>query len=122
WRLLKSADHCTSHRAAGARSRTLGTSTRTDAPGQARDTTGGECGRVMRFPQHRVGEFLEDFRTLVECEAPSSDPQALTASARLVAEAGQRITGIRPSISTIEGFPHVLFHIGTGPRRVLLVG
>src|SRR5690606_29893467 len=92
------------------------------APGQARDTTGGECGRVMRFPQHRVEEFLEDFRTLVECESPSSDPQALTASARLVAEAGQRITGIRPSISTIEGFPHVLFHLGTGPRRVLLVG
>ena len=76
----------------------------------------------MRFPQHRVEEFLEDFRALVECESPSSDPQALTASARLVAEAGQRITGIRPSISTVEGFPHVLFHIGTGPRRVLLVG
>ena len=76
----------------------------------------------MRFSEEKVGEFLEDFRTLVECESPSSDPQALASSARLVAEIGERITGIRPSISTIEGYPHVLFHIGTGPRRVLLVG
>ncbi|GAA4515078.1 M20 family metallopeptidase [Brevibacterium yomogidense] len=77
---------------------------------------------MIRFSQERVKEFLTQFRTLVECESPSNDPRSLAASARLIAEIGEQITGVRPSIRSVEGFPHVLFHIGTGPRRVLLLG
>ena len=77
---------------------------------------------MIRFSQERVEEFLTQFRTLVECESPSNDPRSLAASARLIAEIGEQITGVRPSIRSVEGFPHVLFHIGTGPRRVLLLG
>ncbi len=80
------------------------------------------CTSVIRFSQERVKEFLTQFRTLVECESPSNDPRSLAASARLIAEIGEQITGVRPSIRSVEGFPHVLFHIGTGPRRVLLLG
>lgn len=77
---------------------------------------------MIRFSQERVEEFLTQFRTLVECESPSNDPRSLAASARLIAEIGEQITGVRPSVRSVEGFPHVLFHIGTGPRRVLLLG
>lgn len=80
------------------------------------------CTSVIRFSQERVEEFLAQFRTLVECESPSNDPQSLASSAKLIAEIGEQITGVRPSIRSVEGFPHVLFHIGTGPRRVLLLG
>lgn len=77
---------------------------------------------VVRFSEQAVQEFLAQFRELVECESPSHDPQALAASARLIAETGEAITGVRPSIRTIEGFPHVRFDLGTGPRRILLLG
>lgn len=77
---------------------------------------------MIRFSQEKVEEFLAQFRTLVECESPSHDPQSLASSAKLIAEIGEQITGVRPSIRSVEGFPHVLFHIGTGPRRVLLLG
>lgn len=77
---------------------------------------------MIEFSQERAQTFLTQFRALVECESPSSDPQSLAASARLIAEIGEQITGIRPHIRTIEGFPHVLFQIGSGPRRVLLLG
>jgi len=76
----------------------------------------------VEFSQEKVQTFLTRFRALVECESPSDDPQSLAASARLVAEIGEEITGIRPHIRTLEGFPHVLFRIGTGPRRVILLG
>ncbi|MGO1398782.1 MAG: M20 family metallopeptidase [Brevibacterium yomogidense] len=77
---------------------------------------------MIDFPQERAQTFLTQFRTLVECESPSNDPRSLAASARLIAEIGEQITGIRPHIRTIEGFPHVHFQVGTGPRRVLLLG
>lgn len=78
--------------------------------------------RVTEFSQERVQAFLTQFRALVECESPSNDPQSLAASARLIGEIGEQITGIRPHIRTVEGFPHVLFQIGSGPRRILLLG
>ncbi len=77
---------------------------------------------MIGFSQERAQTFLTQFRSLVECESPSNDPQALAASARLIAQIGEEITGIRPHIRTIEGFPHILFQIGSGPRRVLLLG
>src|SRR5699024_4529765 len=80
------------------------------------------CTSVIRFSQERVEEFLTQFQALVECESPSNDPQSLASSAKLVSEIGEAITGIRPSIRSIEGFPHVLCPVGTGPRRVLLLG
>lgn len=77
---------------------------------------------MIEFSQESAQTFLTQFRALVECESPSNDPKSLAASARLIAEIGEEITGIRPHIRTIEGFPHILFQIGSGPRRVLLLG
>nr|WP_101587220.1 M20 family metallopeptidase [Brevibacterium jeotgali] len=76
----------------------------------------------MEFSQERAQTLLAQFRALVACESPSNDPQSLAASARLIGEIGEQITGIRPDVRTIEGFPHILFRIGSGPRRVLLLG
>ncbi|WP_029090398.1 M20/M25/M40 family metallo-hydrolase [Brevibacterium album] len=76
----------------------------------------------MRFSHERLETFLSQFRRLIECESPSSDPRALAASAALVAGIGEELTGVRPRVRTVEGFPHVRFDLGTGPRRILLLG
>ncbi|WP_363316603.1 M20/M25/M40 family metallo-hydrolase [Brevibacterium sp.] len=77
---------------------------------------------MIRFSQESLATFLAQLRRLIECESPSSDPRALAASAALIAEVGEEITGIRPRVRTLEGYPHILFDVGTGPRRILLIG
>ncbi|GGM20584.1 M20 family metallopeptidase [Promicromonospora citrea] len=61
-------------------------------------------------------DLLDDLRTLVECESPSSDPEALARSADLVAGLGTRLLGAEPERLGI----HLRWRLG-GPTRVLVL-
>jgi glutamate carboxypeptidase len=60
--------------------------------------------------------LIEDLRTLVECESPSSDPDALARSADLVARLGTAHLGVEPERLGI----HLRWRLG-GPTRVLVL-
>src|SRR3954453_20048360 len=66
--------------------------------------------------------MLADLAELVTCESPSADPAALAASARLVAAQGRRALGSEPELIAPGGCPHLRWRLGTGPRRVLVLG
>jgi glutamate carboxypeptidase len=63
-----------------------------------------------------VEPLLADLRTLVECESPSSDPEALARSADLVARLGTAHLGVEPERLGI----HLRWRLG-GATRVLLL-
>ena len=60
--------------------------------------------------------LIADLRTLVECESPSSDPDALARSADLVARLGTAHLGAEPERLGI----HLRWRLG-GPTRVLVL-
>jgi glutamate carboxypeptidase len=66
--------------------------------------------------------MLTDLAELVTCESPSADQQALAGSARLVARQGTRALGVEPELLVHAGCPHLRWRLGTGPRRVLVLG
>ncbi|MYM20200.1 M20/M25/M40 family metallo-hydrolase [Brevibacterium sp. 5221] len=66
--------------------------------------------------------FLAELRQLVECESPTSDQAALERSAIQFSTIGERLLGEPPEIITAEGYPHLLWRFGSGPRRVVLIG
>jgi glutamate carboxypeptidase len=66
--------------------------------------------------------LIEDIETLVRFESPSSDLNAVAASADLVAELGTARLGVEPERFVIEGRSHLRWRLGTGPRRVLVLG
>jgi glutamate carboxypeptidase len=66
--------------------------------------------------------MLTDLAELVTCESPSADQQALAGSARLVAGQGTRALGVEPELLVHAGCPHLRWRLGTGPRRVLVLG
>ncbi|MCQ9385358.1 M20/M25/M40 family metallo-hydrolase [Brevibacterium sp. 50QC2O2] len=66
--------------------------------------------------------FLSQFKTLVECESPTSDPAALSRSAHLVARVGASLLGAAPRVLTPGDAPHLLWRFGSGPRSVVLIG
>jgi glutamate carboxypeptidase len=63
-----------------------------------------------------VDPLIQDLRTLVECESPSSDPEALARSADLVARLGTAHLGAEPERLGI----HLRWRLG-GPTRVLVL-
>ncbi|MFE4196958.1 M20 family metallopeptidase [Paenarthrobacter sp. NPDC056912] len=67
-------------------------------------------------------EMIEASLGLVEQESPSGDNLALESSAAYVAELGQRLLGQPPEIVRTENVPHLLWKIGSGDRRALLLG
>nr|WP_236863105.1 M20/M25/M40 family metallo-hydrolase [Brevibacterium daeguense] len=69
-----------------------------------------------------MDRFMREFEQLVECESPSADLQSLARSAALVSTVGTDLLGVRPRILAPEGYPHVLWRFGDGPRRVVLIG
>ncbi len=69
----------------------------------------------------RTARMLDDVRTLVTCESPSSDLQATDACADLVAELGRELTGVTPEEHRVDDRPHLVWRCG-GPTSVLLVG
>jgi glutamate carboxypeptidase len=66
--------------------------------------------------------MLTDLAELVTCESPSADQPALAGSARLVAGQGTRALGVEPELLVHAGCPHLRWRLGTGPRRVLVLG
>jgi glutamate carboxypeptidase len=67
-------------------------------------------------------QMLVDLEELVTCESPSADSAALAASAGLVAGQGTRALGSEPELLVHGGCPHLRWRLGTGPRRVLVLG
>jgi glutamate carboxypeptidase len=66
--------------------------------------------------------MLADLEELVTCESPSADQAALAVSAGLVAGQGTRALGREPEVLVHGGCPHLRWRLGTGPRRVLVLG
>jgi glutamate carboxypeptidase len=88
----------------------------------APDPTPPPPGDLLARLRAAVPRMLEDLRTLVEVESPSSDPAALHRSAEAVAALGQRLTGQSPEWLVRSGVPHLRWELGDGPRQVLLLG
>ncbi|WP_407917120.1 M20 family metallopeptidase [Kitasatospora sp. NE20-6] len=68
-----------------------------------------------------VDAMIEDLRTLVETESPSRDADALTASAKVVAEVVESRLGGQAVLVGSEAGPHVHWS-GGGEPRVLVLG
>ena len=66
--------------------------------------------------------MLADIETLVRCESPSADLDAVARSADVVARVGTGRLGVPPERITIEGRSHLRWRFGAGPTRVLLLG
>ncbi|AYY15273.1 M20 family peptidase [Actinobacteria bacterium YIM 96077] len=64
--------------------------------------------------------MIDDVRTLVTCESPSSDLAALARSADVVGELGARLTGSEPERLLDDGRPHLRWRFGDGDRVLLL--
>ncbi|SDD14848.1 M20/M25/M40 family metallo-hydrolase [Nocardioides lianchengensis] len=66
--------------------------------------------------------LLDDLRTMIECESPSSDLAAVARSAAVVAEIGTARLGVAPETLVADGRTHLRWRLGAGPHRVLVVG
>ncbi|WIY00547.1 M20 family metallopeptidase [Amycolatopsis mongoliensis] len=66
--------------------------------------------------------MIDDIETLVRCESPSSDHEAVARSAEAVAGIGRRLLGVEPERIVTDGCTHLRWRFGDGPPRVLLLG
>lgn len=66
--------------------------------------------------------LIEDIGTLVTTESPSADLAAVAASADVVAALGAARLGVTPERIDAGGCTHLRWRLGTGPRRVLVLG
>ncbi|HEY4452711.1 MAG TPA: M20 family metallopeptidase [Pseudonocardiaceae bacterium] len=66
--------------------------------------------------------LIEDIETLVTCESPSADHDAVAASADVVTELGAARLGVQPDRIVLAGWTHLRWRLGSGPRRVLVLG
>jgi glutamate carboxypeptidase len=67
-------------------------------------------------------QILDDIETLVTCESPSSDRAAVSASAEVVASIGSARLGVEPDVLVRDGRTHLRWRLGTGSRKVLVLG
>jgi glutamate carboxypeptidase len=65
--------------------------------------------------------MLADLELLIGCESPSTDPDAVAASAELVARLGAERLGSQPELLVRSGFSHLRWRWGSGPARVLVL-
>ncbi|MCX3058187.1 M20 family metallopeptidase [Streptomyces beihaiensis] len=66
--------------------------------------------------------MIDDIGRMVRTESPSSDLAAVARSAKTVAALGAAYLGHPPDILTIGDRTHLRWRLGSGPRRVLLLG
>ncbi len=66
-------------------------------------------------------ELIDDLERLVRTESPSADPDALSDSADLVADIGQRYLQAPAERITRDGTPHLIWRLGSGLRHVLVL-
>lgn len=64
--------------------------------------------------------ILADIGTLVRCESPSQDHEAVARSAEITAALGERVLGTAPERIVIDGTTHLRWRFGA--PRVLLLG
>ncbi|MEU6012341.1 M20/M25/M40 family metallo-hydrolase [Streptomyces sp. NPDC047453] len=74
---------------------------------------------MMEF---RLEALLTDIETLVRCESPSSDLDAVAHSAEVLADLGKALLGVEPERIVLDGRTHLRWRFGDGPARVLLLG
>ena len=67
-----------------------------------------------------VDTLVADIETLVTCESPSTDLDAVARSADVTAELGERILGVAPERIVLDGRTHLRWRFGA--PRVLLLG
>ena len=67
-------------------------------------------------------QMLIDLETLVTCESPSSDRAAVARCADVVARMGRHYLGEPAERLERDGCPHLRWRLGSGPRRVLVLG
>ncbi|QDP99002.1 M20 family metallopeptidase [Microlunatus elymi] len=66
-------------------------------------------------------ELIKDIEALVRLESPSDDLEAVRRSADLVAEIGAKYLGVEPERVDVEGRPHLVWRLGDGPRKVVIL-
>lgn len=66
--------------------------------------------------------MIDDIETLVRCESPSADHEAVARSAEAVAGIGGRLLGVEPERIVTDGCTHLRWRFGDGEPRVLLLG
>ncbi|MEU6761862.1 M20/M25/M40 family metallo-hydrolase [Streptomyces sp. NPDC046853] len=66
--------------------------------------------------------MLDDIGRLVRTESPSSDLRAVARSAEEVAAVAAPHLGTASEVITVDGRTHLRWRLGSGPRRVLLLG
>jgi glutamate carboxypeptidase len=64
--------------------------------------------------------MLDDIRTLVECESPSSDHAAVARSADVVAGIGAELLGSDPERIVVDGVTHLRWRFGDETRALVL--
>ncbi|WP_081654975.1 M20 family metallopeptidase [Amycolatopsis orientalis] len=69
-----------------------------------------------------VDALLADIETLVCCESPSADLDAVARSAEVLAGVGEALLGVAPERIVLDGRTHLRWRFGDGPPRVLLLG
>lgn len=69
-----------------------------------------------------VDALLADIETLVCCESPSSDLDAVAHSADVLTGVGKALLGVEPERIVLDGRTHLRWRFGDGPPRVLLLG
>ncbi|MGP4009046.1 M20 family metallopeptidase [Streptomyces sp. 4N124] len=67
-------------------------------------------------------QMIADLETLVCCESPSADLDAVATSAAVVTELGTARLGVPPERIVVEGRTHLRWRLGDAPSRVLLLG
>lgn len=66
--------------------------------------------------------LLNDIERLVTCESPSTDLAAVARSADVTAEVGTALLREQPERIVLDGRTHLRWRLGSGPRKVLLLG
>lgn len=82
----------------------------------------GLPGADVALAHSRVPAVVEAAGRMICCESPSTDLEALTRSADLVAEVGAEILGTPAARLVVDGRTHLRWRFGAGPRRVLVLG
>jgi glutamate carboxypeptidase len=87
----------------------------------AQDTAAPRPSALLADLRRTLPAMVEDIKTLVSCESPSTDLDAVARSAQIVAAIGAAHLG-PPEMLAIDGCMHLRWTFGPGPQRVLVLG